>query len=145
MKRPSGSRVFTLLVAAYVLAVLAQTPALSPVARLVPLWVLCPVLALLALEWVLTRVPRVTASSGPDRYHPPATPPAVSTAALLPLLGWYALLPLLVACVDLRWALGLYTFCAMRWRAGETVARALVLAVAMAALAAGASWVLEGG
>ena len=156
MRRIRGPLVFTVLVGAYALATLAQTLTLSPVARLVPLWVLVPVLALLAVELTLTLAPRLAARWSflvePDRFATRAhlargrpTVPAEPEDApdLRPVLAWYALLPLLVLCLDLRLALGLYTFCYLRGRAGASTGKALALAIALAGLASGVRGLLS--
>lgn len=158
MNRTTGARVFTLLVAAYVLATLVQTVTLSPVARRVPAWVLPPLLLLLGLELVFAFSPRRAARwSSLAEADPFAArdrlarrvPGAESETdrearpAAWSVFAWYALLPLLVCTLDLRLALGLYTFSYARARAGASWVRAAALALGMAGLAAGLLRLLE--
>lgn len=155
MSRARGPLVFTLLVAAYVTAVLLDTLTLSPVARMVPLWVLLPTLVLLGVDLALTLAPRLAA-----HWSPPEKRESFATRKLLergrsatgsepegrrasgPVLGWYALLPALVLCLDLRLALFLYTFSYARLRGRESFALSLLLAALLGGLAQGARWLL---
>jgi hypothetical protein len=156
MTATRGAKAFTLLVAAFVVALAAQTAVLSPVARLVPRWVLGPVLALLAVELALAFVPSLAARWAflvqrdlfARRKRAPAIPvevppPPEGLRALGPVFGWYALLPALVVALDVRLALFVYTLAYARLRARESILVSLLLAGLVGGLAAGALWMME--
>jgi hypothetical protein len=156
MTATRGARAFTLLVAAFVLALAVQTTTLSPVARLVPRWVFVPLLALLAVELALAFIPTLAARWDflvqrdlfARRKRAPAIPveaptPPEGLRALGPVFGWYALLPALVVALDVRLALFVYALAYARLRARESIPVSLLIALSLGGLAAGAQWMAD--
>ena len=60
MKRPTGSTIFTVVIALVTLALLMQTLSLSPTSRMVPLWVVIPLFILLGLLLVAEITPKIS-------------------------------------------------------------------------------------
>jgi hypothetical protein len=130
------------LLVAVAAAFLAGTVGLSPTARLVPLTVVVPTLALAVAQLALDLVSRFDARSG--RHDRPDAIPSerVADDDIAPddrrrhevaLLSWLLVLLGLLALVGLRAALPAFTFLFLRARAGESAALSAVVALVVLA------------
>jgi hypothetical protein len=122
-----------LLSFAAVIAVL--TFRLSPVARLVPVFVLVPTLALLALGFVL-ELRRARPGSLPSRGRGAAP---IEASSEHKVLAWILSLPILVVLIGLAPAVLAFTFLCLRGWARLSLLRSSAIAAVMAAAVYGMS------
>jgi hypothetical protein len=154
VRRSAGETLFLLLVTGLAITLLAQTRTLSPVSRLVPLWVLAPTLALIALLWLIEIRPRLAARWSFLQEHDyfstrrlldrglALTGPPASAWSGPATLGWFILMPGLVWAVGIWIAAPLYTFIYLVFRARASWFVSALVAAAMGAIGYGARWLI---